>query len=72
VQCALAGPGAPETFIARADTFQFDWSTTAAYHYEFLDVLANDSGKDLRITNVFKGANMIGELGMTTGRVVYM
>jgi hypothetical protein len=69
-QRSRAGPGNPNgDLIARDDTFKFEWSV--GYHVELLDVLANDSGTGLRITNA-KGAGMVGELGTSSTQVIYM
>jgi hypothetical protein len=67
-----AGPGVPNDFIARADAFEFEWNTANNYHWEILDVLGNDSGTGLRLTKVFKGIEMVGELRMTTSNIYYM
>jgi hypothetical protein len=59
-QCSLAEPVAD--INVKDDSFEFEWSAHADYHTEQLDVLANDSGTGLSITNVIQGADMVGRL----------
>jgi hypothetical protein len=64
--CALSLAGPDVGLIARADTFEIEWTAAAAYHVEQLDVLANDTSTGLRITNIIPGAEMVGKLSIAS------